>query len=148
TVVVRPLGERDLRDELRLDPDDVALADARHLRRRRERRGLALERPQLLQQPVLLGVVEAGADVAGPLEAVRPVGRDHERAERPFAPALAAGVAGDHKLLLAVRLELEPVARALAGLVARVEPLAHHTLEPPLLRGLVQRLPVLERLRE
>ena len=137
--VVRELGERGFGDELRLDPDDVALAHPRHLRRLREGRSLLLERLQLLQQPLLLVVVEAGADVADPLEPFRTVRRQHQRAERPLAPALAARVAGDHELLLAVRLELEPVARALARQVLRLEPLAHDPLEPPLLRGLVER---------
>src|SRR6185369_15618595 len=61
---------------------------------------------------------------------------------------LAARVARDHELLLAVRLELEPVARALARQVLRLEPLAHDPLEPPLLRGLVEGGRVLEALRE
>src|SRR4029450_1397236 len=110
--VARPLREGRLRDELRLHPDHVVLADARHLWRSRERRGVALERPQLLEQSVDLGVVEPGADVAGPAEPVRAVRPEDERAERPLAPALAARVSRDDELLLAVRLELEPVTRA------------------------------------
>ena len=145
---MRELGEGGLGDELRLDPDDVALADARHLRRLREGRALALERLELLQQALLLGVVEAGADVADPLQPLGPVRRQHERAERPLAAALALRVADDHELLFAVRLELEPVARALAGQVLRVEPLAHDPLEPALLRRFVERLAVGEPLRE
>ena len=42
--LVRPLGELDLGDELRLDPDDVRAPYARHLRHLGERRVGALER--------------------------------------------------------------------------------------------------------
>ncbi len=97
--VVRPLGELDLGDELRLDPDDVALADARHLRNLLERRRVPLERLQLRQEPVDLAVAEPGADVPDVDEVAALVGREHERAERARAPALPARVAGDHELL-------------------------------------------------
>src|SRR5207244_12007768 len=75
------------------------------------------------------------------------VGPKDERAKRALAPALALRVAHDHELLLGVRLELEPVARALPRLVARLEPLAHHALEPPLLGRGQQRRAVVERFR-
>ena len=47
-----------------------------------------------------------------------------------------------------MRLDLQPVPRALARQVAGVETLGHDSLEPLLLRGLVERLAVVERLRE
>ena len=145
---MRPLDERDLGDELRLDPDDVVLAHARKLRDLRERRVLALQRPQQLQQPLDLRVVEAGADVADVLESLVPVDREHERPEPAGAPALAARVAGDHELLLGVRLELEPIARALAREVAGFQALGHDPFELPLLGRRQQGRPVLERLGE
>ena len=146
--VVRPLDELDLGDELRLDPDDVALADPRHLRHLAERRRVALERLQLLQQPVDLAVVETGADVADVDELAALVGREDERAERPCATALAARVAGDHELLAAVALDLQPLARAPAREVAGAEPLRHDPLELLLLGRGEQRVAVVEALRE
>jgi hypothetical protein len=63
-IVVRPLAEPDLRDELRLHPLHVAFAHAGHLRSDREGRRVAVQRPQQSQQLVDLGIVEARADVA------------------------------------------------------------------------------------
>ena len=108
--VVRPFGELDLGDELRLDPDDIALSDAGHLRNLLERRRLPLERLQLAEEPIDLAVAEPGADIPGIDEVAALVGREHERAERALAPALPARVAGDHELLLAVALDLQPIA--------------------------------------
>ena len=98
--VVRPLGEDDLADEPRLDPDDVALADARQLRHLANGDVGALERPQLREQLVDRPVGEAGADVADVLELAAAVDAEDQRAERAGAPALAARVAADHELLL------------------------------------------------
>src|ERR1700694_5128973 len=108
--VVRPLDELDLRDELRLDPDHVALLYAGHLRDGLERRRVALERPQLLEESLNLLVVEPGADVPDVDEVAALVGRKHERAEGPLTSSHAPGVAGDHELLSPVPLDLEPVA--------------------------------------
>ncbi len=49
---VRPFDELDLDDELGLDPSDVALAHARHLRDVHERRVRPLERLQAREQLV------------------------------------------------------------------------------------------------
>jgi hypothetical protein len=108
--VVRPLDELDLADELRLEPDDVALAHLRHLRNDLERRLLALERPQLGEQPVDLVVGEPGPAVAHVGELAPTADGEHERAEPARAAALALRVAGDDELLLAVSLDLQPVA--------------------------------------
>ena len=74
----------------------------------------ALERPQQPEQPLDLVVVEAGADVADLAQLAALVDAEHERAEAAGAAALPLRVAGDHELLAAVRLDLEPVA-ACAG---------------------------------
>ena len=145
---MRPLDELHLGHELRLHPDDVALPHAWHLRNLPERRRVAPERLQLLQEPVDLAVVEPGADVAGVDEISTLVGREHERAERSLTTALAARVAGDHELLPAVALDLQPLARPPAGQVAGAEPLGHDPFEALLLRGCQERLSVLEGLRE
>jgi hypothetical protein len=142
--VVRPLGELDLTDELRLDPDDVALADLWHLRDLFEGRRLALERAQLGEQLLDLRPGEAGADVAYILESRASPDREHERTERPGAAALPLRVAGDDERLAAVGLDLEPVARSAADGVPRVGALGHDPLEALLLCGLVEGLAVLE----
>ena len=127
---MRPLAELDLGDEPRLDPDDVALADARHLRRLGERRvGRSSGRSSFSSRSIS-SLAEAGADVADPAQRAALVHGEHERAEARRAAALAARVAGDDELLAAVRLHLEPVARAAALAVRRVGPLGHHALEP------------------
>src|SRR5207248_2129960 len=128
-LVVCPLDELDLGDELRLDPDDVALAHLRHLRHLMERRLLALERTQLLEQTVDLLVREAGTDVARVDELVAFAHAEDERTERVRAAPLASRVAGDHELLPAVGLDLQPVARAPPRLVARVGPLRDDSLQ-------------------
>src|SRR5207248_8540185 len=144
--VVRPLGELDLADELRLDPHDVALPDLGHLGHLAEGRVPSLERPQLREQPVDLLLGEAGAAVADPHELVAAAHREHERAEASCPPALALRVAGDDELLPAVRLDLEPLASPLTRLVERVGALGDHALEALLARRREERLPVVEAL--
>jgi len=144
---VRELAELDLADELRLDPLHVALPDLGQPGNDSERRRVTLERSQLLQEALDLVTAEAGADVADVLELAAFVHREHERAERARAPALPLRVAGDDELLPAVRLDLQPVARAAADGVAGVGPLRHDPFEPLLLRGGEQRVAVVERLR-
>ena len=146
--VVRPLGELDLADEPRLDPDDVVAAHLRHLRDEAERRARPLERPELLEELVDLLLREARADVADVLEAVLAADSEDERAERPRPPSLPARVAGDDELLAAVHLDLQPVARAAARLVARARLLGDDALELLRRRRLLQAGPVVESLRE
>src|SRR6267142_1379943 len=133
--VVRPLAEPDLRDEPWLDPLHVALPHAGHLRGNAERRRVAVQRLQQLQQLPDLCVVEARADVADVTELVPLVHREDERAERAGAAPGAARIAGDDELLAVLRLDLQPVARALAFLVRAVDALGDDPLEPPLLSG-------------
>ena len=142
--VVRPLGEAHLRHELGLDPDDVALAHLRHLGHLGEGRVVAPERLQAGEQPRDLGVVEAGADVPRPAQDAVLVDAEDKRAERVSASALPLRVPHDHELLPALGLELQPVARAPAGLVGRVGSLGHDPLEALLLRCRVQRRAVVE----
>src|SRR5262245_46947511 len=106
---VRPLHELDLGHESRLDPDDVALLHLRHLRNDRERRLVAPQRPELVEQLADHALTEAGADVADPLPLSAPLHAEHERSEAGAAPALALRVAADHELLPPVRLDLQPV---------------------------------------
>jgi hypothetical protein len=106
---MRPLGELDLDDELGLDPDDVALAHAWHLRKLGERRAGPLERPQPREEVVERLLREAGADVADPAEPAPLLHRQDERAE-PGTATLALRVAGDDELLLGPHLHLQPVA--------------------------------------
>src|SRR5919204_2075702 len=140
--VMRPFRELDLDHELRLDPDDVCLADLRHLRDNPERRLPALERPQLPQQPLDLPLVEAGAAVADVREVAPAANGEDERAERARAAPLPLRVAGDDELLPPVRLDLEPLARAPPRRVARVGAFGDDPLEALLLGRLVQRLAV------
>ena len=146
-VVVRPLAEPHLRDELRVDPLHVALAHARHLRRRVERRRLAVNRTQQLEQLADLCIVEARADVADVAQLVAFVDGEHQRAERVRAAAAAARVAGDDELLVVLGLDLQPLPRALALPVRAVDALRDDPLELLLLRDLEERVAVVEVLR-
>src|SRR4029077_8486437 len=127
--VVRPLGALDLCHERRLDPDDVAPADLRHLRNLAEGRRLPPERPKLLEQLVDLLAVEARADVARVHELPGLVDAQHERAEARRAAAGPLRVAGDYELLLTVRLYFQPVAGAAADGVFRIDALRHDSFE-------------------
>ena len=149
-MVVRPLDELDLRDELRRDPDDVALAHAAAASAPDRTAARRVERTQQREQPLDLLVVEARADVADVAELVLPSSNTPSRSapKRARAPALSPRVAADHELLAVRRLDLHPVARPPAGLVARVPRLGHDPLEALLLRRLEQRLAVVEGLRE
>jgi hypothetical protein len=82
--VVRPLREGDLAHELRLDPDDVALAHLRHLRHGREGRRLAPQRLELREELVDLALAEAGAAVPDPGELPAAPHTEDERAEAPL----------------------------------------------------------------
>src|SRR6266498_1553313 len=140
-----PLGELHLAHEVRLDPDHVAFAHLRHLRHLAEGRGRPFQRPELVEQLLDLLTVEARADVARICELVALVVAEHERAEARRPPARSLGEAGDDEFLLAVCLDLQPVASALALDVPRLEPLRDDPLELLLLRGLQKRLAVVER---
>src|SRR5262245_40924153 len=141
--VVRPLGELDLDDELRLDPEDVALTDPRHFRHLGKRRSGALQPSEALQQLVERPLGESGADVAHPAKLSPLPDCEDERAE-PGSPALAPRIAGDDELLPWAHLHLQPVPRA-PLLVTRVLPLRHDPLEALLLGCAQQRLAVVER---
>src|SRR5581483_7501835 len=116
----------------------------RHLRDDRERQLPLLERTQPREQVVDVLVGEAGADVADVRQLVAAPDAEYERAEPPRPPSLPLRVARDHELLAAVRLDLQPLARALALPVRALEPLGDDSLELLLPGRLVQRLPVLE----
>src|SRR2546422_7772247 len=109
--VGRPLGERDLPDELRLHPRD--LADPRL---RVEGRLVGAERRELRgQQAQRLGV-EAGADLAAVAQAIAVVQAHEERPEEP-AGSLRRRVSADDELGLLAHLQLQPRTRAGARLV-------------------------------
>ena len=76
--VVRPLDERDLAHELRLDPRHVALAYLRHLREVCERYGITPKRLEPGEQVVDQLLAEAGADVPDPLQPAVPVEAEDE----------------------------------------------------------------------
>ncbi len=113
-----------------------------------ERRRVSMQRLEQLQEAADLAVVEACPDVADVAKLVSFVHREHERAEGVRASSFAARVAGDDELVVVLRLHLQPVARAAAGLVRAVDALRHQSLEPALLRHLEQRIAVVEALRE
>src|SRR5262249_60421462 len=124
-----PLAELDLARALRLDPDGLRLPRLRHRRHRAERRRVALQRPQLVEQLVDLLRAEARADVPGVDELIAAVIAEDERPEARCTPARSLREAADHELLLAVRLDLQPVARPLPGQVPGLEPLRHDPFE-------------------
>ena len=146
--VVRPLAEADLAHELRLDPDDVALSHLRHLRDLSEWRLRALERPELREQPLDLGIGEARAAIPDKGELAAAIDGENQRAERVRAAALAPRVTGDHELLPALGLHLEPVARPTAREIAGICALRDDPFEVLLLGGLEQGRAVVEGLRE
>ena len=76
--VVRPLDERDLAHELRLDPRHVAPAHFRHLRGVCERHGITPKRLEPGEQVVDQLLAEAGADVPDPLQPAVPVDAEDE----------------------------------------------------------------------
>ncbi len=125
-VVSGPLAERDLADDGRLDPVRVAGHGVRQ--RVHERGGRALERREQPPQRVQLAFGEAGADRADVGEAAR-LGDAHQQRPDPAGPATGTGPpAADHYLLITEVLDLEPVRRAAAGFVGRVEALGHDPL--------------------
>src|SRR5207302_7349066 len=142
--VVRPLGELDLGDERRLDPDDVPFLHFRHLRDDGERRRLPPQWLELREQLVDVALAEPRADVPDPLPLAAAMDAEDERAEAAGTPALPLRVAADDELLASVRLDLEPVAPALALAVARRRPLRHHALEALLLGRFEERDAVCE----
>src|SRR4051794_9983257 len=119
----RPLGERDLGDELGLHPRDPALADRRGVG---ERRVVAGERAHPRAQVAQGLAVEAGADLAGVAQRAAVVVAEQQRAELG-ARALRSGEAADDELLALLALELQPVARA-GGAVRAVGALGDHAL--------------------
>src|SRR6185312_2985288 len=95
-------------------------------------------------EPLQLGFVEARADLAGipQLAALGVVHAQLERAEPPGARASPLRPAADHQLLALRVLDLQPAPVALAGQVARVEPLGDDALQALLARGGEQRAAV------
>ena len=146
---MRALDELDLRDQLGLDPADVAFAHARRLRdgskdgvlvssgrSRRRRRSISFSR-------------EPGADAADvPELPLLVVLAEQERAERARTPALALRVPADDELVVPVRLDLDPVVGASPRLVRRTGSLREDPLEALFLGGAEQSLAVVEQLRD
>ncbi len=99
-------------------------------------------------EPLDLVLVEAGAHVTGVGELAAAHDGEDERAERAGPAALPPRVAGDDELLLVVGLDLQPVARAPARLVAGRGFLGDDPLELLRLGCLVERLAVVEGLGE
>ena len=140
--VSRPLGEPDLRHQLRLRPVRPLV----RLRLHPEGRRQGLERTQPLHDPRQFLLVEAGAGVARIFERAVLVHAEQKGAEiRAHVPRL--GPAADDEFLLADDLQLAPVGRPFAGLVRRVGPLGNQSFPAAIDRLLVQRLPVAARHR-
>src|SRR5246127_5443672 len=93
-----------------------------------ERRILALERRGALEESRDRLRVEPRADVPGVAQRLALEITEQQRAERVARP-LTAGQAANRELRRLCRLDLEPRARALAGLVGRVDALGDHALE-------------------
>ena len=116
--VLRPLGERHLGDQLRLDPvcraPRAACSANGVVAASRAPSSCLLQVAQRLR-------VEAGADVAGVAQPARLVVDAEQQRAEPGARALRVGVAADHELLALRALELDPVGRAArhVGRVAR-----------------------------
>ncbi len=122
--VVRPFGERDLGDQLRLHPVGVP-PQPRVVDRRVEGRSIGLD---LLQPPPQLAEVtgvppRARADLAGPAKGAVFEVPNQQRAD-PRARSLGIREAADHELLPAHALGLLPVQVAAAA-VRRAQTLGH-----------------------
>src|SRR6185503_6422392 len=98
----------------------------------RERRGGALERPELRAQLEQRGVRVAGADLAGVAQLVAVVVADEQRAE-PDPAALGVGEPADHELLAQQTLGLDPGGAA-ARSIRLIAPLGDDALEAALAR--------------
>src|SRR5580704_17250999 len=97
------------------------------LRNGLERRRRARQWPEALVHVSQRLVGEASADMPG-VDQLRPfIVADNQRAERD-ARLARVGPPADDELLLLLELELEPVARPVAGIVARTGLLRDHTL--------------------
>ncbi len=109
-VVVGPLGELHLRDELRLHPvRRLVRGRRRHIERTRRR----LQPRQLGHHARQLRVIEPAADVRDVDELLALVDAEQQRAESA-ARAARLGPSADDELLLADELQLRPIGRALA----------------------------------
>jgi hypothetical protein len=139
-----PFGELHLARHGRLDPGDPPAGDSAQPRCAAQRRGLAPERLERLQQLADALVGEAAAAVPGVLEVV---GREQQSAE-PVARALAARVTRDQHGGLVAQLDLAPVVAAATRSVAGGAALGHDALEAAVMGSGEQRLAVVVDLRE
>ena len=124
--VARPLGERHLAHQHRLDP--VGAARGRPRTVGREGRGALLEPAQPSAEHLEGGLGEAGADAARVDEAAVAIVHAQQQRAELGAGALRIGVAADHELLPRHALDLQPCLPAPGG-VGRVLPLRHDALE-------------------
>ena len=148
-VVVRALDELDLRDQLGLDPDDVAFPHTRWLRDGVEGAALLVFSAEQAQEALDLLLGEAGADAADvPELALLVVLAEQKRPERARAPALALRVPADDELLVAVRHDLDPVVGASPRLVRRTSSLREDPLEALFFGGAEESLAVVEQLND
>src|SRR5919198_330448 len=97
-----------------------------------ERRAPAPQRLERAPEPYQVLLLEAAADVARVHEPIAVVVADDERAEALGPAPLARHPAANHHLLALHVLDLQPAARAPAGLVGAVQALGDHALEPAL----------------
>src|SRR3954463_515227 len=104
--VRRPLAEAHLRHELGLHP---VRAFPRKPELVRNRRGVALGRPEFSYEHVEVLAFEAGTDLAAVLQRAVLVVGDEQGTEILPAPG-GIGPADDHHLLIENAFELEPVA--------------------------------------
>src|SRR5439155_20869142 len=136
--VCGPLGEPHLADELRLDPPVAAAPGCADV----ERRGRARERCEPFRDARERRFVEPRADLRDIDEPAVRIEPEVERAE-VRARALRRRVASDDELLAELALELEPVARPFADVLA-VALLRHDALDPLGARRVEERLAVFE----
>jgi hypothetical protein len=129
STVVAPLGERDLGDELGLDPvRALGLEAAWGIH---ERGLILLERQQKLVELREGLIVETGADLSGIAQLAVLIDAEQQGAES-LARALRIGEAADHHLLPARAFRLDPVARPEPVAIGRLGAFRDHAFEPQL----------------
>ena len=139
--VSRPLRELRADHHSRLHPPGV-----RQPWRVFERRGRPPRRLERREQLATRSLVEAAADLAGVVQGPLGVDRDDQRADIVHAP-LSRQPTHHHQLLIQAKLDLQPVGRSPAGLVAAIAALGDDPLQVALRRGMHERLPVAHHVR-
>src|SRR3954447_1496500 len=133
---MRPAAEHHLADQSGLDPPRLAGKGYRHIVR--EGTVVALDRGEGRRQLAKGCLGESSADMADVLQSVAFIDAEEHRSERAAAAPLSRLPAADDDLDRLPEGDLDPVARAAAGQIARRQPLGDDAFKPLRARDLEQ----------